>query len=65
MWKYYQSLIRSLEDVGYSFIYSSCDDKYFSTYFRLRDRVASVIISFEAKRVSFSVNSVLKEVRKF
>lgn len=65
MWKYYASLIMSLENVGWTIYYSSCNDKYLNTCLRMRDRVASVIISFRDSRVTFSVNSVVKEIRHF
>lgn len=65
MWKYYHSLVKSLEDVGYIIMYSSCGDKYFSTCLRMRDRVAVILVSFEEKKVTFSINSILKEVRRF
>ena len=65
MWKYYHSLIKSLEDNGYAIMYSSCGDKYMSTCLRLRERVAVVIIRFDEKKVTFSIDSILKEVRRF
>ena len=65
MWKYYHSLIKSLEDNGYAIMYSSCGGEYMSTYLRLRDRVAMVIIRFDEKKVTFSIDSILKEVRRF